>query len=460
MSHAPHAPRHSRPEPATRRFLEISTKQNSRTDGSEARALTATKPWAYVSSLDGLRGLAIAGVLLFHTGHLDGGFLGVDLFFVLSGFLITGLLLRETSGTGSVSLRRFWARRLRRLFPALATMLAAVTLTVWWLERAAAGMAANGEMVRTTLSDGPWVQLHLINWHLLAQDAGYWDAFGQSRLFAHLWSIAVEEQFYIVWPAILLLTAAVIGSVIGVHRRRDPVVLGWAVILACGLLAVLSLTLMILLLEPADPTRVYTGTDTRAFSLLLGAAAATEPARLLFRHLLQLLGRAAGTVTALLTAGILTSWFLADGTDAAGLFTGGLFAHATASAVLIGLCAEHHARPERGREPLQAVLESAPLRWLGQISYSLYLWHWPVIVLMAPELPGLSGWAHTSVVLGISIALAAASKYLIEDPVRFRAGWARGTTGAVVFAMASAALLALWLLLPQPAGPQIDVTRI
>ncbi|WP_017607942.1 acyltransferase family protein [Nocardiopsis xinjiangensis] len=417
----------------------------------------AEKSPSYIPSLDGLRGLAIAGVLLFHTGHLSGGFLGVDLFFVLSGFLITGLLLREITADGSVSLTRFWARRLRRLFPALAALLVMATLATWWLQRSAAVTTANAELVRTTLSDGLWVQLHLINWHLLIQDASYWEAFGQSRLFAHLWSIAVEEQFYILWPLILMLLAALLTAVLGPRRRGDAMPLGWAVIILCAALAVASQVLMVLMLDPSDPTRVYTGTDTRAFSLLLGAAAATEPARRLFAGLIRRLGRTLGAVMLLLTTGLLSSWLLATGTDSFGLFTGGLFAHAVASALLIGLCAEHH-RSGGPRGTLRGVLELPALTWLGRISYSLYLWHWPVIVLMDPEgISPFGGWSHTPLVIAVSLVLAAGSKHLIEDPVRFRARWARGGAGAAAFVLVSAGLLCLWLLLPAPEGQQIDV---
>lgn len=138
-------------------------------------------------------------MLLFHTGHLPGGFLGVDLFFALSGYLITDLLLREAGAAGAVSLAAFWGRRVRRLLPALAAMLAAVTVLVW--------AAGPPDLVRTTLSDGPWVQSNLVNWHLLAESAGYWDRFGPGRVFEHLWSIAVEEQFYLVWPVLLTIIA-------------------------------------------------------------------------------------------------------------------------------------------------------------------------------------------------------------------------------------------------------------
>ncbi|WP_033337774.1 acyltransferase family protein [Catenuloplanes japonicus] len=408
----------------------------------------------HIPSLDGLRGLAVAGVLLFHTGHLPGGFLGVDLFFVLSGYLITALLLR-----GPGSLTAFWARRVRRLFPALAVLLAAVTLLV-------TAFGAPG-LLRSTLSDGPWVQANLANWHLLAESAGYWDRFGEARVFAHLWSIAVEEQFYLLWPLIVLAAGP----------RRT-----W-IAAACG--AVASLTLMIIMLDPSDPSRVYTGTDTRAFSLLLGALAAAlpHPARLRARVAGPAIAlpapsagpthapaaephapwarlanashaRWAGTVATLLTAGIGASWVLADDTGTPWLFTGGLFLHALASAALIRLCAH-----VPGTVVARA-LSWRPLRWLGGISYSLYLWHWPVIVLLSPKSTGLSGWTWTAVVLAVSVSTAILSKRLVEDPIRFRANWARGRVGTVVFAGATAVLAALWLIIPGPAPIWIDVDNL
>ncbi|WP_410657967.1 acyltransferase family protein [Amycolatopsis sp. lyj-112] len=386
---------------------------------------------AQIPALDGLRGIAILGVLLFHTGHLPGGFLGVDLFFALSGYLITDLLLREIETTGTVSLTAFWGRRIRRLLPALATMLAGVTVLVW--------LTAPPDVVRTTLADGPWVQLNLLNWHLIEESAGYWDRFGQSRVFEHLWSIAVEEQFYLLWPFLLLLLT-------WSGRRVDRRVAGLAL-----LASAVSLVLMITLVTPADPTRVYTGTDTRAFSLLLGALVATGPVR---AALARLTGRTVGGVTASLAIGIGALWWLADGTNSPWLFTGGLFAHSLAAALLIGLCvrAPHTA--------VAKVLAWRPLRWFGLISYSLYLWHWPVSVLITEQWTGLGEWPRTLLVWAISIGLATLSKYLIEDPIRFRAKWARGRSGVIAFAVLMAALAVLWLALPTPAPPAIDLTGL
>ncbi|WP_306368700.1 acyltransferase [Nocardiopsis sp. CC223A] len=393
----------------------------------------------HLAALDGLRGAAVVGVLLFHTGHLAGGFLGVDLFFVLSGYLITGLLLREVAATGRVDLLAFWGRRLRRLLPALALMLVCVTLAV-----RAAGPPG---LVRSTLADGPWVQANLVNWHLLASSAGYWDRFGEERVFGHLWSIAVEEQFYLLWPLLLALAALSGGRI---ARRGTATAV--AVLAAC--LGTASVLAMALLVDPADPTRVYTGTDTRAFSLLLGALAAAPPVRERLDRLADRAPRAAAAATALAAAVIAVLWLIADGTTATWLYGGGLFVHALACTVLIGLCA-------RAPEGLVArVLAAGPLRWAGTISYSLYLWHWPVIVLLSPEATGLTGWWWTAAVCAVSVALAALSTHLVEDPIRFRARWATGRRGAAAFAAVMVALAVLWAAVPVPAPPAVDVTAL
>ncbi|WP_199044299.1 acyltransferase family protein [Glycomyces salinus] len=392
---------------------------------------TIPRPAPYLPALDGLRGAAIAGVLLFHTGHLPGGFLGVDLFFALSGYLITDLLLREAERTGTVSLVDFWGRRVRRLLPALAAMLAAVAALTW--------AVAPPETVRTTLSDGPWVQANLINWHLLAESAGYWDRFGPDRVFEHLWSVAVEEQFYLVWP-LIVLALALLG------RRVHAAVAVTAVLASAA-----SLALMVSMFSEADPTRVYIGTDTRAFSLLLGAAVATRPVR---AALTRIPARWAGAAASLLVAALAAAWVLADGVASPWLFNGGLAAHSLASALLIGLCAN------APRTPAARALAWRPLRGLGLVSYGLYLWHWPVIVLLSPERTGLDGLAWTGFVCAVSIWLAVLSKYLVEDPIRFRADWARGRSGLIAFAAAMAALAVMWFALPDPAPPAIDLTEL
>src|SRR4051794_3269973 len=207
---------------------------------------------AHIGALDGLRGLAVAAVLLFHAGRMRGGFLGVDLFFVLSGFLITGLLLEDLGSRGRLGLMAFWGRRARRLLPALTVMVTSTLPLAWAFARP--------DMLRFALQDAPWVAAQSVNWHYVHEQLGYWDAAG-TRLFAHLWSIGVEWQFYLAWP----LMVALAGKGPGGQRRV-------ALIAVAG--ALISLLLMIKLGAAVDPPRAYEGTDPRAFSLLLGAAAA------------------------------------------------------------------------------------------------------------------------------------------------------------------------------------------
>ncbi|MFJ2769294.1 acyltransferase family protein [Streptomyces sp. NPDC087300] len=397
----------------------------------------------HIAPLDGLRGLAVLGVLFFHAGRFSGGFLGVDLFFVLSGYLITGLLLAETARTGRVDLVAFWGRRARRLLPALAVTVAGTLLLVW-----AFGSAA---LLRLGLDDAPWVIGNVANWHFIADQVGYWDS-ADTRVFSHLWSVAVEEQFYLVWPLVLglLVRGRARGRAGGAHgRARGSGRV--AVVAAAG--AAASLALMIVLVDPVDTTRVYEGTDTRAFSLLLGALMATAPAA---RLLARAGRRAANRCALVLACGIGAYWALADGQSSPSLFQGGLFLHALAAALLIGCLAQ---APDGlvGR-----LVGSAVPRWFGRVSYSLYLWHWPLYVLLSEERTGLTGWARTAVVVAASVAAAAASTYLVENPVRFRARWAHGRTGALALVATFAALAALWAVIPVPTAgtDSVDVTRL
>jgi peptidoglycan/LPS O-acetylase OafA/YrhL len=380
---------------------------------------------AHQPALDGLRGAAVLAVLLFHAGVLPAGFLGVDLFLALSGYLITDLLLREVEATGTVSLVAFWGRRARRLLPALAVLLAATAVLV-----RAVGPA---DVARTTLADGPWVQLNLLNWHLLAESAGYWDRFRPARLFSHLWSIAVEEQFYLVWPVLLVVLAR--GGGRRAHGRL-------AVIAAVG--AAVSLGLAVALFSAADPTRVHIGTDTRASALLVGAVVATRPVR---AALARAADRWAGALSAALTLGIGAAWALGGGLDPAWLFTGGLFAHSLAAALLIGTCVQ------APRSVAARVLAWWPLRRVGLLSYGLYLWHWPVFVLFGAR----DGGGRAVVAGAVSIGLAALSKHLVEDPIRFRARWARGRRGCLAGAAVMIGLTALWWAPAAPAPTPVDV---
>jgi peptidoglycan/LPS O-acetylase OafA/YrhL len=386
---------------------------------------------AHIGALDGLRGLAVAAVLLFHAGQLRGGFLGVDLFFVLSGFLITGLLLEELGRRGRIDLMAFWGRRARRLLPALTFVVMSTLLLAWAF--------AGPNMLGSALRDLPWVAAQSVNWHFIGEQIGYWNASG-THLFAHLWSIGVEWQFYLAWP--MLVTLA--GKGPGGQRRI-------AFIAVAG--ALVSLLLMIKLGAAVDTTRAYEGTDTRAFSLLLGAAAATGPVR---NAIAGLSRTAVDVICVLLLCGLFTSWLLTSGENAPGLFQGGMFAHSLGGAVLIALLT---GTPDglAGR-----VIGSAVPRRLGELSYGLYLWHWPVYLLLPRPLAGLDGWGRTIIAVGLSLLAAIISKIAVEDPVRLRARWAIGRRGWAMLAVAGVMTAGLWAAIPrpEPGAGTVDVSRL
>ncbi|WP_055575711.1 MFS transporter [Streptomyces albus] len=217
--------------------------------------------------------------------------------------------------------------------------------------------------------------------------------------------------------------------------------------------ALASLAAMLLLPHAVDTTRLYEGTDTRAAALLLGSLAATAPVR----HALgRLHGRAADLACGALVCGLAAYWAVTDGEHSPSLFTGGLFLHALAAAALIALLAgspDGHA----GR-----ILGAAPPRRLGELSYSLYLWHWPLYVLLPPETLGFGGWPRAVALIGLSLLAAALSTYLLENPVRHRASWTTGRTGALVLAAALAATAVLWTLLPRPplGAGSVDISQL
>jgi peptidoglycan/LPS O-acetylase OafA/YrhL len=219
---------------------------------------------ARVLALDGLRAVAVVAVLLYHAGvgWAGGGFLGVDVFFVLSGYLITGLLAREYVAAGAVALRRFYVRRARRLLPALFAVVAGVcAFVVLRLPGEAAGFR----------DDASASLLYVTNWWFVAEGQSYFGGSGRPSLLLHLWSLAVEEQFYVVWPAFLLVALGWAGQTEHAERVRALWrAVGWATLLsAC------SVGLTVLLYSPwRDPSRVYYGTDTRAFELLMGVIVA------------------------------------------------------------------------------------------------------------------------------------------------------------------------------------------
>lgn len=357
-----------------------------------------------VAGLDGLRGLAVAAVVVYHFfgDVLPGGYLGVDMFFVLSGFLITSLLLREYDTTGTLNLKDFWVRRLRRIMPTAVAVLLVCTAIVGII---GGDFAVN---IRTQFLGSLFF---VSNWTQIATSASYF-ADSEVEVFAHYWSLAVEEQFYLLWPLGLFALLAVWGA-----RKRLHIAL-------VSLLAALASAIaMALIYDPeADPTRVYYGTDTHAFGLLIGAVLAmlmttskSNPARDSWPVLELMRARfSAAAIGVVATAVYVVQLvFMAD--DGVFPYLGGLFITSLAGAGMI-YAVVYEVRP------LRWIFEFSVMRYLGQRSFSIYLWHWPVIMIIRELAPEEAVDNHAMwlgfLALAISLGLSEMSYRWIENPFR------------------------------------------
>ena len=376
----------------------------------------------HLPGLDGLRALAVIGVLAFHDDRLTGGFLGVDLFFAVSGFLITTLLIDELQRTNTIDLIGFWGRRLRRLLPAVMVLLVVIVIFFRLF-------ADTGQWI-IARNDAPWAQFYVANWHQISSGAGYWDAFAAPSAFEHLWSLAIEEQFYVVWPLL----------VIGAWRIGRTRALG--TLTGIGIIA--SFVAMLTIYDGGDPTRVYMGTDTRAFSLLCGAFVALPAIRHAITAGMQKFRRAASGLTAALIAAIGFMWFTVSG-QSEWLFRGGLLAHSIASSLLAILVASSSSR-------LSVIFSWRPLAYIGRLSYALYLWHWPVFIFCTSERLDINGLALTAVRLAITFALSIASYLLVEQPIRHKAKWAHGSQGRQAFVATTLAAIVIWFVITTPSS--------
>ncbi len=395
-----------------------------------------------IPGLDGLRAVAVIAVVVYHLAPaaLPGGYLGVDVFFVVSGFLITTLLLRELDTRGRLSLPAFWTRRARRLLPALGVVVVASVLVARLVDGdllVGIGRQVLGAATFTT------------NWWEIAAGVSYFDE-RQPELLQPLWSLAIEEQFYLLWPALLVVGVVALRS----WRRLAAVVLGGGAASAVAMAVLVTLD---------EPTRVYYGTDTHAFGLLLGAAAAfslQDRGRLLRSAAARWVGPAA-----LVGLGVLAATMHDDGAFA---YRGGLALASLLALLAVASCTT-------GGSGYLTVLEHPGLRWVGERSYGLYLWHWPVALVVHALLrpaPGSGRWWLSLVVsLAVTVAVSAASYRWVETPVRrdgFRATWrrvaaARGTTRGRVVASAVAAVLLAFVLAvataPRASQAQLAVER-
>lgn len=352
----------------------------------------------YLPGLDGIRALAVIGVLLYHAdlAWIPGGFLGVDVFFVLSGFLITSLILEEFDRSGRIDFARFYLGRARRLLPPLVLLLVVVAVAAAFLFRDAAAQV-RADTIASILYVNNW-------WYILAESS-YFEFTGRPPLLKHLWSLAVEEQFYLVWPAITFLVVRRAG------RRGVRIV--------ALVLAALSSAWMVTLSvrngfpEYADPSRAYFGADSHAMGLLIGAALATawRPGRLRA----DLTPGARWLITAAGVVSLLTvAWFFVF----VGEFTpwlyrsGGFLVLAIVVAVLIAM-ATHPA------SPLGGWLGTQPWQYIGQRSYGLYLWHWPIFMVTRPQLDvPLDGIPLLALRLALTFGIAELSFRFVEMPIR------------------------------------------
>lgn len=343
--------------------------------------------------IQGLRAIAVLAVFAFHlwpSGWFAGGYVGVDVFFVISGFLITGLLLKEFEATGGISLTRFYSRRIRRLLPAATLVLVALALCIALFPVS---------QWRDIAHDIGASALYFQNWNLAGRAVDYLASGGPQSPLEHFWSLSVEEQYYFVWPLLALLSVRVTRAA----ARHPRAAFGVFV----GVVGVGSL-LYSVWITPRQPGLAYFATTTRAWELALGGALAV------FRAWERWPGRLRAVLGPLGLAFIVAA---CTGFDTDTAFPGYRALLPTVGAAMVIVCADGG-----GRVGLQRLLALKPFQYLGDVSYSLYLWHWPVIVLYT-RLRGTGfSWRGAAVIFAVSLLLAHVSKVYVEDRWRSPAG--------------------------------------
>ena len=385
----------------------------------------------YMPGLDGLRAIAVLTVIAFHEqfSWAPGGLLGVGVFFTLSGYLITDLLLGKWTATGRLHLANFWIRRARRLLPALFVMLILVTAWVTLADRVRLGSLRGAVAAAATYSS---------NWYLIGVNQSYFARFAPPEPLDHLWSLAVEEQFYLLWPWLLLLGLFFI-------RRRGADGIPWLAVPTLALATASAISMYVLYHPAVDPTRVYEGTDTRAAGLLIGAALAMVwPSTRAGRTAKKAAWLLDVPALAGLAVILLMTWRV--GQYSPFLYEGGLVLLSLATAAVVAAVA-------CPSSIVGAALGWPLLRWIGVRSYGIYLWHYPVIVLSSPP-NARESLPRAAAQIAATIVLAALSWRFVEEPVRRGAiarAWrrlrgrrlARPAASRVAAAAAAAGVLAI-----------------
>ncbi|MDR7384097.1 acyltransferase family protein [Promicromonospora iranensis] len=380
----------------------------------------SARPRKFRPEVQALRALAVLLVLVYHIDPdvLPGGYIGVDVFFVISGFLITGHLWREASTTGTVDLKRFWAARARRILPAsLATTVGVIAIAL--------------VLLPPSLVESWWKQalasvLYVENWALAAESVDYQAASNNPTAFQHFWSLGVEEQFYLVWPLLVLLAAGLWTGARGVVRAKNPAALRRILLAVFGLVAVASFAWGVQQSSGADPVAYYS-TLTRVWELAAGGILA-----LLIRDTRRFAPLRNTLVVFGVAAIVIAACLYDDSTPFPGV---------AALAPTLGACAVIAAGRTSGPGSLRSVTESWAAQRLGDISYSLYLWHFPVIVFFGIYAGRDPRFTDVMVLLIASFALAIASYTLIEQPVR-TARWFKADVRMLVAALVAMVLVA------------------
>lgn len=349
----------------------------------------------YITGLDGIRAIAVIMVLAYHLklALFKSGFLGVTVFFVLSGYLITGILISEVEEEGTIDLKNFWLRRIRRLVPAVMSM-AVVIIFV--------SAVVNRIIFTKGCKDFLASILGFNNWWQIFNKVSYFEAAGVPSPFTHCWSLAIETQFYLIYPLILLGIYKLVKSRGEGRAKRGLLFAGVTL-----LLALISVILMIVLFDPQkDASRVYYGTDTRAFSLLFGALLAILwEYRMVSRRLSASVNMVLGSVS----FAVLLVMTIAINGSSNFWYRGGQFFGTILTVLMVYAVS--------GRKTcLSRFLSNPVLKWIGDRSYSIYLWHYPIILLISKGIK--ASWWITLIEIVLSVVLAELSYRFIETPIR------------------------------------------